>query len=168
MGITILKDRELKREEKLKRLKKLGYQITKEGDVIGYKTFNSMYRPPKSWVIKKGSIIESPVDYSGSCNQGINLATLEWVEDVYGTKRQHKYINYIEYYKDIWKLLIKNEWLDGVCIPCSDEPKIRCERVQLLEKLTVNCEARVRVRKKLGYPTKTIHLSKNDNGVTNK
>lgn len=33
----------------------------------------------------------------------------------------------------VWKVLIKWEWLCGVCVPYSTEGKIRCERVQLIQ-----------------------------------
>lgn len=34
---------------------------------------------------------------------------------------------------DIWKVLIRWEWLCGVCVPYNSDGKIRCERVELVE-----------------------------------
>ena len=55
------------------------------------------------------------------CGCGINVATLNWVKN--NTKG------------DIWKVLIKFEWLPGVVVPYNTNGKIRCERVQLIEKI---------------------------------
>ena len=53
------------------------------------------------------------------CGCGINVAPLEWVRKEYGDG-------------DIWKVLIRWEWLVGVVVPFSTDGKIRCERVELL------------------------------------
>jgi len=53
------------------------------------------------------------------CGCGINVAPLEWV------KRNYKGV--------IWKVLIRWEWLAGVCVPYNTDGKIRCERVELVE-----------------------------------
>lgn len=37
------------------------------------------------------------------------------------------------YNGDIWRCLIRWEWLPGVCVPYNTNGKIRCERVELLE-----------------------------------
>lgn len=34
---------------------------------------------------------------------------------------------------DVWKVLIRWEWLAGVCVPYNTDGKIRCERVKLVE-----------------------------------
>lgn len=92
-----------------------------EAGYIAYKTFNSIYSAPDTWKIEKGSIIEENVNFNrcNNCGCGINVAPLEWV------KR--------EYYGDIWKVLIRWEWLCGVCVPYQSDGKIRCERVELIE-----------------------------------
>ena len=92
-----------------------------EAGYIAYKTFNSVYSAPNTWKIEKGSIIEENVNFNrcDDCGCGINVAPLEWV------KR--------EYEGDIWKVLIRWEWLCGVCVPYQSDGKIRCERVELLE-----------------------------------
>ena len=96
------------------------FEKTSEG-YIAYKTFGGQYRPPEKWVISPGSIITENVNHNRAdcCGCGINVAPLEWV------KR--------EYSGDIWKVLIRFEWLVGVCVPYNTDGKIRCERVQLLE-----------------------------------
>ena len=80
-----------------------------------------MYAPPKSWVLKPGSVINENVNFNrcNDCGCGINVAPLEWVKS--------------EYKGSIWKVLIRWEWLAGVCVPYDTDGKIRCERVELLE-----------------------------------
>lgn len=91
---------------------------------IAYKTFHSEYNPPEKWVIQPGSVITENVNFDRcvGCGCGINVAPLEWVEAYYGG-RGHV----------IWKVLIRFEWLVGVCVPYHTNGKIRCERVELLE-----------------------------------
>ena len=95
------------------------FERTSEG-YIAYKTFGSQYTPPETWNITKGSVITETVNYDRCCDcgSGINVAPLEWVK---------------KYYKGaIWKVLIRWEWLCGVCVPYMTDGKIRCERVELL------------------------------------
>ena len=89
---------------------------------IAYKVFNGEYDPPEKWVIQPGSIITENVNYNSSneCGCGINVAPLEWVKKYY--KR-----------KPIWRVLIRFEWLVGVCVPYHTDGEIRCEKVELLE-----------------------------------
>ena len=89
---------------------------------IAYKTFGGTYNPPKGWEIKSGSVISETVNFDRGteCGSGINVAPLEWVKRKYGGK-------------EIWKVLIRWEWLAGVCVPYNSDGKIRCERVELLE-----------------------------------
>ena len=96
------------------------FEITPEG-FIAYKTFGGQYRPPEKWVIQPGSIITENVNFDRcrDCGCGINVAPLEWV------KRN--------YPGEIWKVLIRFEWLAGVCVPYHTDGKIRCERVELVE-----------------------------------
>ena len=95
------------------------FERTPDG-YIAYKTFNSQYRAPDAWEIKPGSIIEETVNFDRctECGSGINVAPLEWV------RSHHK--------GDIWKVLIRWEWMCGVCIPYNTDGKIRCERVELV------------------------------------
>ena len=89
---------------------------------IAYKTFGGTYNPPKGWEIKPGSVISETVNFDRctECGSGINVAPLEWVKCQYDGK-------------EIWKVLIRWEWLAGVCVPYNSDGKIRCERVELLE-----------------------------------
>ena len=89
---------------------------------IAYKTFNATYTAPTAWEIKGGAIISENVNFDrcAECGCGINVAPLEWVK--------RKYVN-----EPIWKVLIRWEWLCGVCVPYMSDGKIRCERVELLE-----------------------------------
>ena len=96
------------------------FERTPDG-YIAYKTFNRIYRAPDAWKIEKGSIIEENVNFDRCtvCGCGINVAPLKWVKEEYpGTT--------------IWRVLIRWEWLCGVCVPYMTDGKIRCERVELL------------------------------------
>ena len=96
------------------------FERTDEG-FIAYKTFRGVYNPPEKWVIQSGSIITENVNFDRccECGCGINVAPLEWVKENYDG--------------DIWKVLIRFEWLVGVCVPYHTDGEIRCERVQLIE-----------------------------------
>ena len=89
---------------------------------IAYKTFNATYTSPAAWEIKEGTVISENVNFDRciECGCGINVAPLEWVT--------REYVN-----EPIWKVLIRWEWLCGVCVPYMSDGKIRCERVELLE-----------------------------------
>ena len=54
-----------------------------------------------------------------ACGCGINVAPLDWVRKNYNG--------------EIWKVLIRWEWMVGVCVPYNTDGKIRCERVELVE-----------------------------------
>ena len=90
---------------------------------IAYKTFNVTYAAPAAWEIKKGAVISENVNFDRctECGCGVNVAPLEWVKREYGNDAL------------IWKVLIRWEWLCGVCVPYMSAGKIRCERVELLE-----------------------------------
>ena len=96
------------------------FEKTTEG-YIAYKTFGKEYNPPEKWVIQSGSVISENVNFNRTniCGCGINVAPLNWVKN--------------NYPGDIWKVLIRFEWLAGVCVPYNTDGKIRCERVELVE-----------------------------------
>ena len=96
------------------------FEKTKDGYIV-YKTFGGMFAPNKSWEIKKGSIITEVVNANrtNDCGCGINVAPLEWVKS--------------NYKGEIWKVLIRWEWLVGVIVPYNTDGKIRCERCELVE-----------------------------------
>ena len=98
------------------------FERTDDG-YIAYKTFNRTYQAPGKWKIEPGSIIEENVNFTRTqeCGCGINVAPLDWVKKAYGKN------------SEIWKVLIRWEWLCGVCVPYMSDGKIRCERVELLE-----------------------------------
>ena len=100
---------------------KMNFERTDEG-YIAYKTFGSVYASPETWKIESGSIISENVNFNRTieCGSGINVAPLKWVRKNYNG--------------DIWKVLIRWEWLCGVCVPYNTDGKIRCERVELIGK----------------------------------
>ena len=101
-----------------------------EAGYIAYKTFGKTYIPPETWKIEPGAVIEETVNFDrcATCGSGINVAPLEWVRKEYPTGA-------------IWKVLIRWEWLCGVCVPYMTDGKIRCERVELLETVSREDEA---------------------------
>ena len=88
---------------------------------IVFKIFGGQYKSPESWKIEAGSVITETVnpDRCTECGSGINVAPLKWVKS--------------NYKGDIWKCLIRFEWLAGVIVPFNTDGKIRCERVELVE-----------------------------------
>lgn len=99
------------------------FERTDEG-FIAYKVFGGHYDPPKKWVIEPGSVIEENVNFNrcNNCGCGVNVSSLLQVINRYGGTG-----------KPIWKVLIRNEWLAGVCVPYHTKGDIRCERVELIE-----------------------------------
>lgn len=97
------------------------FERTEEG-YIAYKTFNCTYCAPEAWKIESGSVITENVNFDRcvDCGCGVNVAPLSWVKWYGGSG-------------DIWKVLIRWEWLAGVCVPYHSDGKIRCEKVELLE-----------------------------------
>ena len=93
-----------------------------EAGYIAYKCFGGQYKPPKEWDIKPGAVISETVNplRTCDCGSGINVAPLDWVRRNYPGK-------------EIWKVLIRWEWLPGVVCPYNSDGKIRCERVELVE-----------------------------------
>ena len=100
------------------------FERTENGYIV-YKTFGAYNNPPESWKIKDGNIIEEVcnTDRTRNCGCGINVATLDWVKKDNQSKR------------DVYKLLIKFEWLAGVVVPYHTDGKIRCSRAQIIEKV---------------------------------
>ena len=99
------------------------FERTTDG-YIAYKTFGSFFNIPARWKITPGNMIEEVVNYdrTNSCGSGINVATLTWVKE--HTKSSC-----------IWKVLIRWEWLSGVCVPYNSDGKIRCEKIKLIEQV---------------------------------
>ena len=99
------------------------FERTADGYVV-YKTFNGTYAKNPNWEIAENSIIEEVVNHTRtqSCGCGINVAPLEWVKRNYPNKQ-------------IYKLLIKFEWLTEVCTPYNTDGKIRCGRAMIIGKV---------------------------------
>ena len=100
------------------------FEKTKEG-IIVYKSFDEYYTPNQNWEIAEGSIIEEVVNPlpTVKCGSGINVATKEWA------KRECD--------NQIWKCLIRWEWLVGVVVPYQTDGQIRASRVQLIKPVTL-------------------------------
>lgn len=106
---------------------KAHFECTSDG-YIAYKIFGREYNVPESWNIEKGSVITENVNFDRTLKHacGINVASLEWMKKNYGCNN-YNIKNY-----DIWKVLIRWEWLCGVCVPYNTDGNIRCERVELV------------------------------------
>ena len=98
------------------------FERLKDGYIV-YKTFGGDYAKPDSWTIEPGATIAEVCNPSRTdvCGCGINVAPIEWV-------RQH-------YNGDVYKLLIRWEWLAGVVVPYNTDGKIRCSRAQIIGKV---------------------------------
>ena len=96
------------------------FERTEEG-YIAYKTFNSQYTAPDKWKIEPGEILKEVCNPERTCDCGcgINVAPLSWVR-----ARQSG---------QIYKMLIRFEWLAGVVVPYNTDGKIRCSRAQIIE-----------------------------------
>ena len=101
---------------------KANFERTTEG-IIVYKSFSEHYPIPNYWKIEEGQIIEENCNFTrtNACGCGINVCTKE-----YAQKKLEK---------EVWKLLIKWEWLCGICVPYHTDGKIRCEKAMLLERV---------------------------------
>ena len=107
---------------------KAHFDRTSDG-YIAYKIFGREYNVPESWNIEKGSVITENVNFNRTLKHacGINVASFEWMKKNYSCN-DYNIKNY-----DIWKVLIRWEWLCGVCVPYNTDGNIRCERVELID-----------------------------------
>ena len=98
------------------------FERVKDGYIV-YKTFGGSYSKPDSWTIEPGAIIEEVCNPNRTdvCGCGINVAPIEWVKE--------------NYKGDVYKLLIRWEWLPGVVVPYNTDGKIRCSRAQIIGKV---------------------------------
>lgn len=105
---------------------KENFERTDEGYIV-YKCFNNMYSAPDKWDISIGSVIEEEVNPNRTtiCGCGINVAPLDWVRNEYP-------------HRQVYKLLIRWEWLAGVVVPYNTDGKIRCARAEIIEKVDLN------------------------------
>ena len=96
------------------------FESTNDGYIV-YKSFGEEYKSPNKWAIKPNCIIEEEPNYNRTsiCGCGINAATLNWVKTHYPNS-------------DIYKLLIKWDWLPGVVVPYNTDGKIRCAKAQII------------------------------------
>ena len=101
------------------------FERTSDGYIV-YKCFDGMYTAPENWKLEPGSIISETVNSNrtNDCGCGINVAPLYWVKENFN--------------EQIWKLLIKWEWLPGVIVPYNTDGKIRCERAMILGRVDGN------------------------------
>lgn len=92
--------------------------------IIVYKTFGLHYQPVAGWTIHRNAVIEETPNPSRctACGSGINVATLRW-------------INQASQNLDIWKCRIR--WIDlaDTVVPFGSDGKIRCARLELIEKV---------------------------------
>ena len=98
------------------------FERTPDGYIV-YKTFGETYKTPERWKIEENSILDEFTDFNifQDCSCGINVASLDWIKN--RTKTQ------------IWKCLIRFEWLVGAVVPLETDGKFRTSRLQLLCKI---------------------------------
>ena len=101
--------------------------------IIVYKAMTKKYNTnPEHWKIRKNAYLTETVNPLPTldCACGVNFATLEWIEKELP-------------YSEIWKCRIyfkcpKDGGIDvaSIVVPYNTDGKARCERLQLLEKIT--------------------------------
>ncbi len=99
------------------------FEFTEKG-IIVYKDVRScFYAKPENWKFNSGCFLEENVDYSPTieCGCGVNCATLEWCK--------------LKSSKEIWKCIILWEDAYSIVVPYNTDGKIRCNRLQLIEKV---------------------------------
>ena len=99
------------------------FEQTADG-YIAYKTFGCEYAPPARWEISPGSVISEVVNFDRTQPWGCGINVSAHKESVFCTSRDV-----------IWKVLIRWEWLPGVCVPFNSSGNIRCEKVELIEEV---------------------------------
>jgi hypothetical protein len=90
--------------------------------IIVYKVIGGTdYLPNNKWLIKSGSILEEECNPTRTinCACGVNFGTLEWCQNYTGD--------------NLWKCLIRWEWLVDVIVPYHTDGKARCSKLQLIE-----------------------------------
>ena len=99
------------------------FEQTNDGYIV-YKCFNGTYPAPSTWRLEPGSVIEEEVNTNRThlCSSGINVAPLDWVRKHYP-------------HMQVYKLLIRREWLSGVVVPYNTDGKIRCEMAEIIERV---------------------------------
>ena len=119
------------------------FERTEEG-YIAYKIFDGMYKMPEDWDINPGSVIAENANLNpfDNCGCGINVAPLEWVR-AFRLKND-------AFDQPIWRCLIRWEWLPGVVVPFGTNGKIRCNRVEILDKFDNGATAEERDDPRLG------------------
>jgi len=101
--------------------------------VIVYKAIGKTYHmAPKTWKFEPGSVISEVCNPNRTteCGCGVNCATLQWCINEYGRGLTEGRVT-------IWKCRIR--WVDlvGVVVPYNTNGKIRCWKLELIEKVSV-------------------------------
>jgi len=93
-------------------------------EIIVYKVFWAVHRPPDSWDIRPGQYITEIVnrDCTNKCGCGINVAALKWI-----------HANIL--YKPIWKCAIEPMDLATAIVPYNTDGMFRVGRVRLIEEI---------------------------------
>jgi hypothetical protein len=95
---------------------------------IVYKWFGeTSYSTPESWEVEPESVIKETVNpcRTDPCGSGVNVGTLDWVQN-----------NTLGYTGEIWKCLIRYEWVDSLVIPYSSDGKFRCGKLELIGEIS--------------------------------
>jgi len=103
--------------------------------MIVYKIFDHFM--PTVWpdFKRSGDILTEEPNYDRTSNFscGINAANQEWFQNI---NQSGTFERVPKFSQDVWKCLIKFQWLPGVVVPYNPEGQIRCCRLQLIKKFT--------------------------------
>ena len=108
-------------------LKENAIATTSEGYIFIKDMSGPHYGIPTSWKVEQGSVITEVVNFTRTqeCGCGVNFGNEEYI------KRHHSR-------GDLWTVLIRWEWLAGVCVPYNTDGKARCEKLELIAKFKPN------------------------------
>lgn len=101
------------------------FDRVKDGYIV-YKIFGLYYPVNDDWRIAPGSIIEElncNMDRRERHATGINVGTCSHLVECAASAMR---------YGCVWKCIIRDEWLDGVCVPYTTDGGIRCNKLELI------------------------------------
>ena len=103
------------------------FEKTSEGIVVWKRIGNATHHMfSKRWGIKAGTVLEETVnpDRGTSFGAGVQFETRKWAQE-----------NYNE--ADLWKCLIRWDWLSDVVIPFGTDGRARAHKLELVEMVKV-------------------------------
>ncbi len=105
---------------------KENFEFDEKGLIVYKRIGTTAFKSPNNWIIEPNSIIEelgvNPLP-TVDCGSGVNFGTLDWCQKEYTDS-------------SLWKCRIN--WMDlaSVVVPYNTDGRARCQRLELLEKIT--------------------------------